>query len=292
MRALKADKSDRVMDSGTPRKKVKPETKERAVPRRNRRRRLLVSLVAVLAFGLAGAGVYGYSQNWHGQALTATDKALDDGWRAVGLQVREVTITGRKRTGPDALRRAAAVQIGDPILRLDLTEIQQRIEAVGWVRHATVTRHLPDRLHIEIEERAPFARWQLNGRTALIDDEGQVIARNVGARFSHLPGLVGQGANDRAAALFDLLQGAPRLARQVKTANLVRERRWDIGMDNGVMIRLPEPDAADAWTRFADMDKRDSLLAQDFRLIDLRVPGRVIVGAKPKAPKTHIERET
>ncbi|WP_416899914.1 MAG: cell division protein FtsQ/DivIB [Minwuia sp.] len=294
MSALKADKADRVLNEGGKRPKKAAASTERALPRRKRRRRMAWLGGSALALVIAAVAAVGYMENWHGQAAEAVDRAYSDVHRGFGLAVAEVTIEGRHRAGPDALRAALGVQVGDPILRLDLDEIRARIETIGWVRTAAVSRELPGRLHIRIVERVPFARWQLDGQTSLVDRDGAVILADVGARYRGLPRIVGADANLRAAELFDMLQSAPRLAAQVHTANLIRERRWDIGMANGITIRLPEEEPGEAWNRFNEVDRRDGLLAQRLKLIDLRVPGRVIVRlkSKPESETAEAERET
>lgn len=294
MRPLMADSTDRMLSSEEATKKPARKARvERSLLKRQRRRKVGRYVLAGAAFVLLAVGYVGYQRDWHGAALTAMDNGLDEAYRAAGLSVAEVTLEGRQRTGPDALRRALGVRIGDPILRLDLRELQTRLESVGWVSSAAVSRQLPDRLHIAIVEREPFARWQLDGRTALIDRDGHVILANVGSRYRGLPRLVGPAANERAAELFALLDQAPSLRRHVLSANLIRERRWDIGMSNGVTVRLPETGAADAWARFGEVERRDGLLQKRLTTIDLRVPGRVIVRLEPSAPEAGgVERET
>lgn len=294
MRPLTADSADRVLSGEESNKKpTRKGPVQRELPRRERRRRIGRIVLAVGLLALAGTGYAGWQRDWHGAALTAMDRGLDDAYRAAGLSVAEVTVEGRHNAGPDALRRALGVRIGDPILRLDLQELQARLQRVGWIESAEVYRRLPDRLHIAIVERQPFARWQLDGRTALIDGKGEIILKDVGARYRRLPRLVGPGANERAAELFRLLDTAPALKREVRTASLVRQRRWDIGMANGVTVRLPETDPAEAWTRFGEVNQRDGLLKKRLRTIDLRVPGRVIVRLEPGKPEDGDgERET
>lgn len=295
MRPLTADSADRVLGGGENGKgrTGRKAPVERELLRRQRRRKLGRFVIGGIVAVALAAGYVGLQRDWHGAALTAMDRGLDTAFRAVGLGVAEVTLEGRHRAGPEALRRALGVSVGDPILRLDLEDLQQRLERVGWIEVATVTRRLPDRLHIVIVEREPFARWQLGGRTALIDRSGEVILADVGARYRSLPRLVGPGANARAAELFALLDSAPALKRQVSTASLIRERRWDIGMDGGVTVRLPETDPGEAWARFSEVNRRDGLLAKRLNLIDLRVPGRVIVRLEPPATEAGaVERET
>lgn len=293
MSALTASRTDRPVPETATRTARKQAPTERAMPRRQRRRRAgaLVAVLAVLAGGALVA--QGIRLGWDDRIAVALDEGIDAGWRAVGLDVAEITLEGRRHAGLDALRAALAVERGDPILRLDLADLRRRVEAVGWVRAATVTRQLPDRLHVVIVEREPFVRWQRDGRTSLIDREGVVILADVQDRYPHLPRIVGAGANARALELVELLSIAPDVAAEVATATLVRERRWDIGLRNGITVRLPEEDAAGAWARLAEPGARARLLASDVGQIDLRVPGRVIVRARgDTSATTRTDRET
>lgn len=277
MRALRADRP--VVESTTkaPRK-AQPARRE--MPKRQRRRRGLALAGVVLTLVAAAGTARGIQLGWDDRIAVALDQGLDDSMRAAGLGVAEITLQGRNNAGLDAVRRALGVSRGDPILRLDLAELQSRVQAVGWVRTATITRQLPDRLHVVIEEREPFVRWQMDGQTALIDREGVVILPEVGNRFQNLPRIVGAGANERALELVELLSIAPAIAAEVATATLVRERRWDIGLKSGITVRLPEEDAAGAWARLAEPAAQARLLGADVAQIDLRVPGRVIVRAR------------
>ena len=200
-----------------------------------------------------------------------------------GLAVDAVTVEGRGKTALDELREAIGVNRGDPILFLDLEEVRSRVADLPWVKSAVVERRLPDTLHVRLEEREPFVRWQNGGRTVLIDREGVILAKAVGGEFRHLRRLVGKGAPQQAAALFDLLQDDLALFARVATATRIRERRWDITFDNGVVVRLPEEGMRQAWHRFAELQASEGLLDKDIRGIDLRVPDRVILQLTPEA---------
>ncbi len=294
MRSLNARAADRpVQDARAARAAQNPGKQPRTMPRRVKRRRIgsWVALGLVLAVILTTG--YGIRQGWHAQAFAALGRGVDDVYRATGLTVAEVTLSGRSHAGSRALRRALGVQIGDPILGLDLDELQDRLEGIGWIATAEVQRHLPDRLHVTITEREPFARWQRDGRTTLIDREGTIILADVGHRFRRLPRVIGPGANVRAAELLDLLEQSPRLARQVQSASLIRERRWDVTLDNGITVSLPEQDPAIAWQHLDEPRHRRHLLGTNVGLVDMRLPGRVIVrGKDASGAETLREQET
>lgn len=202
---------------------------------------------------------------------------------AGGLAVAAVTVEGRDKTSVDDLREAIGVNRGDPILFLDLDEVRQRVAGLPWVKGAVVERRLPDTLHVRLAERDPFVRWQNDGRTVLIDREGVILAKARDGEYRHLRRLVGKGAPEQAAALFDVLQGDPELFARVSTATRIRERRWDVTFDNGVVLRLPEEGTRQAWQRFSQLQAAERLLDKDVRAIDLRVADRVILQLTPEA---------
>jgi len=202
---------------------------------------------------------------------------------AAGLAVDAVTVEGRERTDVEDLRDAIGVNRGDPIVFLDLEGVRQRVKALPWVKKVAVERRLPDALHVRLEERAPFVRWQNGGRTVLIDREGVVLAQAIGTEHRSLRRLVGPGAPQKAVVLFEILESDAVLFERVTTATRVRDRRWDVTFDNGVVVRLPEEGARQAWQRFSRLQAAERLLERDVRAIDLRVSDRVILELTPEA---------
>lgn len=249
--------------------------------RRWRRAGILACLVLALplAGGLAAilapqdSAVFLYETGEEVAALSA----------AAGLAVDAVTVEGRARTDVEELREAIGVHRGDPIIFLDLEGIRERVKALPWVKTVAVERRLPDALHVRLEERTPFVRWQNEGRTVLIDQEGVTLSRQIEAEHRNLRRLVGKGAPQRATALFEILQSDAALFERVTTATRVRDRRWDVTFDNGVVVRLPEEGARQAWQRFARLQAAERLLERDVRVIDLRVADRVILELTPEA---------
>lgn len=66
--------------------------------------------------------------------------------------------------------------IGKNIFFIDLQQRRHEIEAIPWVKHATVMRMLPNRLRVSIEERKPVAFTQINGETGLVDADGVLLS--------------------------------------------------------------------------------------------------------------------
>ena len=195
----------------------------------------------------------------------------------LGFRIREVLLVGREQVSRDAVLAALELELGGPMLGLDPDSMRTRLERHRWIKRARIATRLPDTVFIEIEERRPFALWQREGRLQLIDDEGAVIADRDLHRYAHLPLIVAQSKPARAKPVLDLLAREPDLKRRVRALIEVGGRRWNIRIDNGIDVRLPEAEPAAAWSELAQLDRRHALLARRISAIDLRIPSRIVV---------------
>lgn len=285
-----------------PRGYCRPLPPARRKPRSVLWRRMKWALLMSFLAGIAGGGTYVWLRtDLPVQASIAIRDLLGQAGADVELRVGEVNLRGRTNTPIEALAAAVNVERGDPILSLDLDAVRRNVEAIGWVERATVWRQLPDTLHIEIVEREPFARWQIDGRVYLIDRDGKILEEGDRQDFAHLLLLVGAGASDEAGSLLAMLESAPELARHVVNAVRVRSRRWDIEFDNGVVARLPEDQPEQAWARLTELEQSHGLLRRDIEMVDLRLDDRLIVRLHPEAerpvpiaapPKKQAEKRT
>ena len=203
-----------------------------------------------------------------------------------GITVTEVIVTGRRNTEQSDIATALAVSRGDLMLDVLPQSARERIEALGWVRSATVLRQFPDKVLVNLVERRPFALWQRDGRVSLIDREGQVISSKDLAGFGGLPVIVGEDAPQHVGALVSVLARNPTLLAQLDAATRVSARRWDIRLRSGMDIRLPQHGVAEAWDLLASLITEHRLLERDVIAIDLRVKDRLAIRLAPASAAT------
>ncbi|HET7281780.1 MAG TPA: cell division protein FtsQ/DivIB, partial [Sphingomicrobium sp.] len=187
----------------------------------------------------------------------------------------------------DELHRAAGEAGSDkaPQALINVSEIRNRLLQFGWVKDARVSHRLPDTLVIDIVERTPAALWQNGGQLALIDNEGVVLDRVPVDKMPDLPLLIGPGANGEEQQLGRLMAAVPTLRPQLASASWVGGRRWDLNLQSGETIALPEGEetAKAVLVKFARLDKESGLLGRGIVRFDLRVPDKMIVRL-PRAP--------
>ena len=126
----------------------------------------------VLGIGILGGGVWGWKS---GAAMRQWQAATDWGYgltARAGYTVQAFYLEGRNRTSMDEISKALALKNGDPILAFSLSEARERLEKIESVKFAAVERALPGTIYVRIVEREPVARWQNNGKIALVDDNG------------------------------------------------------------------------------------------------------------------------
>jgi len=275
------------------RKPAKAKNSNRGKPRRRvvpfwRHRHFRTSLILLLVVLAAGGGWRVWQSGWVPNALEKARWAVIAASTEMGFKVKEILVIGRSETRQKDLLNAVRLARGAPILAFDLQAAQKRIEALPWIKKATVERMLPDTVLLNVEEREPLVLWQHKGAFALIGTDGEVILRKDLERFSDLLVVVGPDAPEHASKLLEALATEPELMRLVKAAVRVGGRRWNLRLKGDIDVRLPEDNAAAAWTRLAEYEKTHQVLERDVRILDLRLPDRLIV-RKPPRPALRVK---
>jgi len=199
-----------------------------------------------------------------------------------GLVLDDIQVRGRAHTPQATLLAALNLQLGTPILDIDLRQIHRNISQIGWVEDATVERRLPSTIYITLRERVPIALLQTNDQHKLIDHSGAIIDGADPSHFTHLTVVAGKNAAPKAAAILAILKTEPELFSEVWAVSYRSQRRWDVHLKNGMEVRLPEIDPVTAWSRLAMIDRKKGITNRDLAVIDLRVPQQLIV--EPNIP--------
>ncbi len=259
-------------------------------PRRRRAPRWAwrVGAAGLIVAAIGGAGFAVHHSGWDAETLARARAKVIALSVEAGLTVNDVVVQGRGRTSGDEILAALGATRGTPMLEISPAAAKTRLEALPWVRSASVERLLPDTLFVEVTERQPLALWQRKGKLELIDREGIVIPVPSLEPFSDLIILVGDDAPKAAPALLDMLASEPALQPHVSAAVRVGGRRWNLKLDSGIDVALPEDNVGAAWHQLAQLDRTDGLLKRDILKVDLRLPDRLVLQvpepAKPAQP--------
>jgi cell division protein FtsQ len=221
--------------------------------------------------------------------IAALKDARDGAGNAAGFRIVSVALAGQHHVSREEVLAVAGVTGSTSLLFLDVEQTRERLKTNPWIADATVLKLYPGELQIGIKEREAFALWQKDGQVSVIADDGTVLEPYVSPRLIELPLVVGRGAETRAKKFLVLLDRYPALRAFVRAAVLVGERRWNLRLNNGIDVRLPETDIAPALERLVALDKEKNLITRDIVAIDLRLPDRVTVRLSEAAAQARID---
>ena len=244
----------------------------------------------LVLFVIFSSVIYGVHKGGHADAVAAQLAEIRDGAaNAVGFQIASIALTGEKHLTREEILNIAGITGRASLLFLNADEARARLKANSWIADATILKLFPDRLHIAVTERRAFALWQKDGRVSVVARDGVTVEPFVAPHVAHLPLVVGNGANTKAADFLAVMNRFPELRDQVHAYVLVADRRWNLRLKNGIDIRLPEAAPEDAIGALIALDRDKQLLSRDISAIDLRIRDRVTVRLSDDAAASRAE---
>jgi cell division protein FtsQ len=253
-----------------------------------RRPMLWATLTLVLLLGVAvvlSSGVFG-------RTVQRTDAAAGLLVADAGFGISQVHLAGNVRTTPGQIMEALGFRAGQPIFDVNLRAARARLMQLAWVADAEVKRHYPDDISVQIVERVPYARWQKSNGLYVVERNGRPITPHDADKFVRLPLLVGDGAPQAAEPFVSAVAAHRAVAARVAAYQYVSQRRWNLVLDDGVIVKLPER----VWQKQLQIldhlivDK--GILEADIREIDLRHPGYYFFSRRSTAGEKDKKTET
>ncbi len=238
---------------------------------------------------LAAAG-YGAVVGGHTSTVVANlQNVCDSIANSAGFRITEIALAGQHQVSREEILARAGITGETSLLFIDPARTRDRLLADPWIAQATVLKLYPGRLRIGIKERKAFALWQQDGNTSVIAADGTVLQTFVPQRFAALPLVVGRGAEHAARDFLALLSRYRDIAKRVKAAVLVADRRWNLHLNDGIEVLLPQTAPDRALKTLVELDRDKKLLARDIVAVDLRLADRVTVRLSDAAAAARAE---
>jgi cell division protein FtsQ len=154
-------------------------------------------------------------------------------------------------------------------------DVRRTISGLDAVARAELHIRAGGVLQITIDERLPAVVWRGRDGLELLDVNGLRVSA-LGARSDRpdLPLIAGEGAYEGVPEALDILAAASPIEDRIRGLVRVGARRWDVVLDRGQRVMLPETGAVRAMERVIAMDKAEEMLARDLVTVDLRQSDR------------------
>ncbi|GGC25545.1 hypothetical protein GCM10011371_11450 [Novosphingobium marinum] len=194
-----------------------------------------------------------------------------------GFAVRRVDVRGVENMNELKIYERVLAERDQAMPDVDIHALRQELVSLPWIKDARVSRQLPDTIVIDVVERSPHAVLRKPGRLVLIDETGHALEPVTEDRAKGMLVVSGPGAGRQVTGLAHLLDAAPALKPQVREAEWIGNRRWNVTFKTGQVLALPEGEreSASALVAFARLDGTNRLLGGKAVAFDMRAPDRI-----------------
>jgi len=147
---------------------------------------MLIAVVCFIGLGVGGLWLW----------LPTLVKNADGRLKASSnFVVKEIMIEGNHRCQREDIIKALALDSRQLTFAFSLSRAQARIQALPFVKEATICRRLPDRLQIVIKECQPKALFYIDS-LYMVDGEGRVIGPAPSGEVLDFPVISGVSLNE------------------------------------------------------------------------------------------------
>jgi cell division protein FtsQ len=193
----------------------------------------------------------------------------------VDLSIKHIVISGIEHITEEKIREIIGCTEGDISLEVDIFTVKKQLEQHPWVARASVRRDGMEAIIIAIEEEVPQALFEEKGRWFLINHQGRKLEEIDPMSRRDLVQIMGVAANLRFAEVLHHMMPKAEVYKQIESLRLIDERRWDVKLKNGLLLKLPADDVEKALEIFVQYFDASMHFKSNY-IVDLRlIPGRI-----------------
>lgn len=219
------------------------------------------------------------------RVMAPLSKHFEQTMARLGFRLSDVIVEGRLRTDKGYILSLLELSRGKSLFSLNLLEAKAKLEKVSWIKEATLERKLPHTLFIRIKEKTPVSLWQHQGKTYLMDRDGDLVETKEPYKYKDFLVVTGEKAPKHIEELLALLSKVPEIEGRITGATYLRSGRWDLKFKGKVDIKLPEKEPERALAYLVALESKHHFINQDIMIIDMRIPGQLILRMTEQAMK-------
>ncbi|WP_010397986.1 cell division protein FtsQ/DivIB [Paracoccus sp. TRP] len=194
------------------------------------------------------------------------------------FMVKMMTIEGASPVVDKGLRAMLPVDLPASSFDIDLEKLRERVLKLDAVEAVDLRIKPGGVLSAVVTERVPVVLWRHARGIELLDKTGHRVASVTSREVrGDLPIIAGEGADLAAPEALALIDAAGPILPRLRGLERIGERRWDLVLDRGQRIKLPEDKALQALERAIALDRAQDMFERDIAVIDLRQEARPVV---------------
>jgi cell division septal protein FtsQ len=196
--------------------------------------------------------------------------------------LKKIDVLGNNLLLKKSILELINVRVGQKLYLISANGIRDKLLKLDEISDVSVNINYSGVIKVIIYERKPFAIWWNKNSPWLIDEEGNKILKIKDVdSYKNLVIIFGQNFNDKLKTFLDLLKPFS-LYGKIKSLHYIGNRRWDVYIEDNIVIKLPENNIANSIKKSERV--LNSLKYKDkIDIIDLRLyPEKLFLRLKDK----------
>jgi len=159
------------------------------------------------------------------------------------------------------------------IFFLNKSKISEIIESDTLVENYSVFKKYPSNLIIQIKDTNFLAKINLNNEIYIVGSNGKLI--NYNYKNDNLPFIFGKPEIDEFLNFKKLIDESKFSYDQIKNLYFFPSKRWDVELNNEVLLKLSKRDIKDSLNLAFDFFNNTNF--KEIKLIDARIKNQIII---------------
>ncbi len=191
------------------------------------------------------------------------------------FMVQVMAIEGASDEVARTLRASIDLTLPRSTFNMDLEEIRNRVLALPVIADASVRVQSGGVLQIDVVERIAVLLWRTADEVVMLDKDGVVIGPVMQRQARpELAMIAGDGADKEVREAQAILRAARPIEARLRGLVRMGARRWDVVLDRGQKIMLPEDNPVRALERVIALSQAEDMLDRDLMVVDVRFERR------------------
>jgi cell division septal protein FtsQ len=195
-------------------------------------------------------------------------------------QLKNIEINSLQRINKSEVNNIVNQYYNQSIFLLPLEEISNSISQLSWVKDVNLSTNFNNRLNIEIFEYEPIGLLLYNNQLFYFSKNGKIIDKFRERINKSFIIFYGKQAAREAYNFLNIINKTETL-NMIKEGYYINERRWDVRLQNNIILNLSEINIEDSLKNYMKLIKKfNNSDVNNIKSIDLRDSEKAIISFK------------
>ena len=191
------------------------------------------------------------------------------------FKIEKIIISNNLLINKDDILTKLNQVYGNNIFLIKRKDIEESLENIIFLKKIEVKKKYPDTIAIKIFETKPLGILFKDKRKYLLDSSSNLIEIDKKMDFAELPNIIGDDAEKNFISFLDQLKTNEFPTKNIKNFYYFKIGRWDLELLDNRIIKLPYNASNNKIRKSIELVNRKDF--QNYKIIDLRVKGKIIV---------------